>query len=210
MIRRVLTIAAVMAVIAVIACESSPPTPAYTSTVTRSEFEAAFPNHNNFYTYEGFASAAPANRRDAAAFMANIHHETGGLTIITEAPSRRSSYCDDSKAYGCPAGEDAYYGRGPIQLSWNYNYQTAGDVLSLDLLDNPSLIERDQTVAWRTTGWYWNTHVPSNADFGDTIRAINGPQECDGGNPAQVQSRVNAYLRITKLLGVSPGENLSC
>ena len=57
------------------------------------------------------------------AFLANIHHETGGLTVIEEAPSRRSVYCDGSKPYGCPAGRDAYFGRGPIQLSWNCELQ---------------------------------------------------------------------------------------
>jgi hypothetical protein len=46
--------------------------------------------------------------------------------------------------------------------------------------------------------------------FGETIRSINGSLECNGGNPAQVQSRINAYNRFTSILGVSPGGNLSC
>ncbi|MGW3202404.1 chitinase, partial [Streptomyces sp. NPDC001118] len=29
-------------------------------------------------------------------------------------------------------------------------------------------------------------------------------------NPAQVQSRVDAYQRFTQILGVAPGDNLSC
>jgi hypothetical protein len=46
--------------------------------------------------------------------------------------------------------------------------------------------------------------------FGETIRSINGSLECNGGNPAQVQSRVDAYNRFASILGVSPGGNLYC
>ncbi|NUT95902.1 MAG: chitinase, partial [Saccharothrix sp.] len=42
------------------------------------------------------------------------------------------------------------------------------------------------------------------------IRSINGSLECDGRNPAQVQSRVDAYQRFTGVLGVAPGANLYC
>jgi chitinase len=50
----------------------------------------------------------------------------------------------------------------------------------------------------------------NGAGFGETIRSINGSIECNGGNPAQVQSRVNAYLSFTSILGVPAGNNLSC
>jgi hypothetical protein len=46
--------------------------------------------------------------------------------------------------------------------------------------------------------------------FGETIRSINGSIECNGGNPAQVQSRVDKYTQITGILGVPTGDNLSC
>jgi Chitinase class I len=46
--------------------------------------------------------------------------------------------------------------------------------------------------------------------FGETIRSINGSLECNGGNPGQVQSRVNNYKRFVGILGVSAGSNLSC
>jgi hypothetical protein len=50
----------------------------------------------------------------------------------------------------------------------------------------------------------------NGAGFGETIRSINGSLECDGRNPAQVQSRIDNYERFTQLLGVEPGGNLSC
>ncbi|MGW2477027.1 chitinase, partial [Streptomyces sp. NPDC001665] len=118
-------------------------------------------------------------------------------------------------------GQAAYYGRGPIQLSWNFNYKAAGDALGIDLLHNPNLVQTDAAVAWKTGLWYWNTQsgpgtmtahnaMVNGAGFGETIRSINGSIECNGGNPAQVQSRINTYQTFTSLLGVPTGGNLSC
>jgi hypothetical protein len=50
----------------------------------------------------------------------------------------------------------------------------------------------------------------NGAGFGQTIRSINGSLECDGRNPAQVQSRVSTYQRFAQILGVDPGGNLYC
>ncbi|WP_329531093.1 ricin-type beta-trefoil lectin domain protein [Streptomyces sp. NBC_01450] len=202
--------------------------------VTEAQFNQMFPNRNSFYTYSGLTAALSAypgfantgsdtvKKQEAAAFLANVSHETGGLVYVVEQNTANyPTYCDWSRPYGCPAGQSAYYGRGPIQLSWNFNYKAAGDALGIDLLDNPWLVQNDASVAWKTGLWYWNTQTgpgtmtPHNAmvnsaGFGQTIRSINGSLECDGRNPAQVQSRVDAYQRFTALLGVSPGANLYC
>jgi hypothetical protein len=45
--------------------------------------------------------------------------------------------------------------------------------------------------------------------FGTTIRAINSI-ECNGGNTAEMQDRVNQYTRFAGVLGVSTGSNLTC
>jgi predicted chitinase len=163
-----------------------------------------------------------ARLREAAAYFANIAHETDGLRTVVEAdPANYDNYCDMSVPYGCPAGHAAYFGRGPVQLSWNYNYHAAGLALGLDLLADPGLVQRDEGVAWKTALWFWNTQAAGTSStahsailgrggFGETIRIINGALECDGQNPAEVQDRVDAYQRITTLLGVAPGENLRC
>jgi len=202
--------------------------------VTEAQFNQIFPNRNSFYTYSGLTAALSAypgfattgsdtvQKQEAAAFLANVDHETGGLVYVVEQnTSNYSHYCDASQPYGCPAGQSAYYGRGPIQLSWNFNYKAAGDALGIDLLDNPNLVQTDSAVSWKTGLWYWNnqsgpgTMTPHNAmvngaGFGETIRSINGSIECNGGNPAEVQDRVNDYLAITSVLGVPAGNNLSC
>jgi chitinase len=202
--------------------------------VTEAQFNQMFPSRNSFYTYGGLTAAMSAypgfansgtdtvKRQEAAAFLANVSHETGGLVYIVEQNTANyPHYCDASQSYGCPAGQSAYYGRGPIQLSWNFNYKAAGDALGIDLLHNPNLVQTDSAISWKTGLWYWNTQsgpgtmTPHNAmvnsaGFGETIRSINGSIECNGGNPAQVQSRVDAYQRFVSILGAPAGSNLYC
>ncbi|MFD5073419.1 chitinase [Streptomyces sp. NPDC058371] len=202
--------------------------------VSESQFNQMFPSRNSFYTYSGLTAALSAypgftttgsdtvKKQEAAAFLANVGHETGGLVYVVEQNTANyPHYCDTSRSYGCPAGNDKYYGRGPIQLSWNFNYKAAGDALGIDLLNNPDLVQNDAAVSWKTGLWYWNTQTgpgtmtPHNAmvnsaGFGETIRSINGSLECNGGNPTQVQSRIDNYQKFTQILGVDPGGNLSC
>ena len=202
--------------------------------VSEAQFNQMFPGRNSFYSYSGLTSAMSAfpafaktgsdtvQKQEAAAFLANVNHETGGLVYIVEQnTSNYPHYCDYSQPYGCPAGQAAYYGRGPIQLSWNFNYKAAGDALGINLLNDPWQVERDASVAWKTGLWYWMTQngpgtmtshnaMVNSRGFGETIRSINGSLECNGGNPGQVQSRVDAYQRFTQILGVDPGGNLYC
>ncbi|OLZ55864.1 glycoside hydrolase family 19 protein [Amycolatopsis keratiniphila] len=212
---------------------TNPPNPSG-FVVSEAQFNQMFPSRNPFYTYNGLVTALSAypafagtgsdtvKKQEAAAFLANVSHETGGLVhIVEQNEANYPHYCDTSQSYGCPAGNAAYYGRGPIQLSWNFNYKAAGDALGLPLLTNPWLVQNDAAVAWKTGIWYWMTQngpgtmTPHNAmvnsrGFGETIRSINGSIECNGGNPAQVQSRVNKYQQFTGILGVTPGGNLYC
>lgn len=211
-----------------------PPTDPGGFVVTEAQFNQMFPGRNSFYTYSGLVAAlsaypafaksgsATVQRQEAAAFLANVHHETGGLVhVVEQNTANYPHYCDPGQPYGCPAGQAAYYGRGPIQLSWNFNYNAAGNALNLPLLTNPWLVQTDAAVAWKTGIWYWMTQngpgtmtahnaMVGGAGFGETIRSINGSIECNGGNPAQVQSRVTKYQQFVGILGVSAGANLYC
>jgi hypothetical protein len=234
---RILAAAAAFAVAAVAGLAAVIPgtsASAATFPVSESQFQQMFPNRIPFYSYSGLIDAMtkfPAftgtggddvRKREAAAFLANINHESGGLVYVEELNEANwPHYCDTTQSYGCPAGQSAYHGRGPIQLSWNFNYKAAGDALGIDLLNNPDLVKNDSSVAWQTGLWYWMTQsgpgsmtphaaITGGSGFGETIRSINGALECNGGNPAQVQSRIDAYLQFTQILGVDPGGNLSC
>ncbi|MFB7887732.1 chitinase [Cellulosimicrobium cellulans] len=214
----------------------SPPAsgPAPTFVVTEQQFDAMFPERNPFYTYAGLVAATAAYpafattggdrvaRREAAAFLANVSHETHGLVHVVEVNTANyPHYCDPSQPYGCPAGQDAYYGRGPLQLSWNFNYRAAGEALGVDLLADPWLVEQDPTVAWQTALWYWNTQpgtasmtcheaIVGEHGFAETIRSINGPLECEGGNPRQMNNRVRLFRHYVEIVGTTTGDHLTC
>jgi chitodextrinase/predicted chitinase len=202
--------------------------------ISEAQFNQLFPNRNALYNYGGLVNAlsaysafahtgdASTQKREIAAFLANIDHETGGM-IYTEELNQAAwgTYCDRSQSYGCPAGQTAYHGRGPMQLSWNFNYKAAGDALGINLLNSPDLVKTDSAVAWKTGIWYWMTGtggagmtshaaMTNGSGFGSTIRAINGI-ECNGGHPDQMQSRVTKYQALVAALGtdVGPG-TLTC
>lgn len=193
--------------------------------LSRASFESMFPNRNPFYTYDGLVQSTliyPAfagsgsvddRKREVAAFLANVNHETGALVYIEEIA--KADYCGS----GCPcAPGKRYYGRGPIQISWNSNYCAASQAIFGDpevLRTDPDRVARDPQVAWATGLWFWNAtgcheKIVNGKDFGGTIQIINGPVECGGLRPDQVQDRINAYLNFCNLLGVDPGPKLSC
>jgi predicted chitinase len=220
----------------IMAAVAAPPASAAGSFIVgESQFEQMFPDRTNFYTYQGLTAALSSfpeftttginavRKREAAAFLANVSHETAGLKYIVEQnASNYSHYCDQSRPYGCPAGARAYYGRGPLQLSWNLNYKAAGDALHIDLLHNPDLLEKDAGVSWKTALWFWNsqtgagTTTPHDAmvdekGFGETIRSINGALECNGKNPDEMNDRINLYKKFLSILGTDLGNgNISC
>lgn len=214
-----------------------------------------------FYTYETFLQAAedhPAfvgtgsdddRKRELAAFFANIAHETNGgwpaapdgpyswgLCWVTEGGTIDSSlladYCAPSAEWPCAPGKK-YFGRGPIQLSYNYNYGQAGAALGIDLLSDPDKVANDPTTAFRTALWFWMTPqppkpschdvmtgkwTPSAEDqaggrmpgFGMTINIINGGLECGKPTPEEAANRVGYYEHFAQILGVDPGMNLTC
>ncbi len=198
--------------------------------VSEQLFNELFPGRNGFYTYQGLVDATKYypefagtgstddRKREAAAFLANVARETGELVYIEQIA--KDDYCQPSEACPCAPGKQ-YFGRGPIQISWNYNYCAAGRALGLDLVNNPESVAQSATIAWETGLWFWMTqsgagvqtphvNITTGAGFGETIRNINGGQECGGKWPEAVTSRVSFYQRFCTVLGVSPGDKQEC
>ena len=130
-----------------------------------------------------------------------------------DGAATNDAYCDQTKAaqYPC-ATEKKYFGRGPLQLSWNYNYGAAGKALNFDGLGNPDQVATNVDTAFKTAMWFWMTNVHSvmNQGFGATVKAINGALECNGKSQAQANSRIQFYRKYCSDFGVAPGNNLSC
>ena len=202
--------------------------------VSRQFYEAMFPNRNSLYSYDALVSATQKYlsfcnegsdvqcKREAAAFLANIAHETGELQHVEELNTANwPHYCDPANnTYPCVQGK-TYHGRGPIQLSWNYNYGACGAAIRKDLLNKPELVSTDSSISWLTALWFWMTpqgqenlrchDAIRNFGFGKTISIINGGLECGKGQVTpQAQHRIQLYEQFTRELDVTPGENLSC
>ena len=131
---------------------------------------------------------------------------------IEEIDGATHDYCDENNTeYPCVAGQN-YYGRGPLQLTWNYNYGAAGKSIGFDGLANPGIVATNAVTSFKTALWFWMTNVHSviGQGFGATIRAINGAVECNGGNTPAVNARVQYFRDFCSQLGVSPGDNLTC
>ncbi|KAG0619449.1 hypothetical protein M758_4G141100 [Ceratodon purpureus] len=222
----------------------SPPSPGGSglgAILTRSLYEQLFPRHIGFYSYDALIEAAKlfpqfgttgddgTKKREIAAYAAHATHETSGLTKINEDTSNPGGYCRVGDF--CP---QQYFGRGPLQLSWNYNYISCGSYLGLDLFNNPGLVATNNVISFKSSLWFWNKsggdgilpHIhdvltgnwrPSGADqaanrvpgFGVTINIINGGLECNKEN-AQANSRVELFKNFCRQLGVDPGSNLDC
>jgi predicted chitinase len=229
-------------------CSSTSPTPTPTPTptssggfahLTEAQFNSWFPNRSSFYTYSGFVGAlsyypafaksgnSTVDKREVAAFFANLSHESDYLRAVREYNTANwPHYCDVNWVKVTCASTSVnhqYFGRGPIQISWTSNYRNLSNAMGLgtQLVDNPELLATNSNIAWRSALWYWMTQVgphsmtPNHAmrnslGFGHTVRAINGALECDGKQPAKVQSRIDRYNMMTQTLGVTAGSTAGC
>ncbi|KAG2703638.1 hypothetical protein I3760_06G147500 [Carya illinoinensis] len=210
---------------------------------------------NGFYSYDAFLAAARSfpgfgttgdvdtRKREIAAFLGQTSHETTGgwetapggpfawgYCFITER--NKLDYCQPSAEWPCVQGKQ-YYGRGPIQLSWNYNYGQAGAALGYDLLNNPDLVATDPILSFKTAIWFWMTPqgnkpsshdviigkwVPSAADisarrfpgYGVITNIINGGLECGRGFDNRVANRIGFFTTYCDEFGISYGDNLDC
>lgn len=208
-----------------------------------------------FYTYDAFIAAAKSfpsfattgdtatRKREIAAFLGQTSHETtGGWASAPDGPyswgycylreQNPGSYCASDPNYPCASGRQ-YYGRGPIQLSWNYNYGRCGKAIGVDLLNNPDLVATDAVISFKTAFWFWMTPQspkpschnvitgswnPSGADsaagrargYGAITNIINGGLECGKGWNSKVEDRIGFFKRYCDILGVGYGNNLDC
>lgn len=204
---------------------------------------AAFP----LFAQEG---TDEVRKREIAAFLGQISHETtggggswcGGTSSPTSScfkwglcytkevgctNATCTSYNDPSNTtYPVVAGK-SYFGRGPIQLSWNVNYGQASAAIfgdKMTLLSNPDQVSTNGVVAFKTAIWFWMTAQapkPSAHDvmigktttatsggrdvgYGLVTNIINGGIECGtSANISKQDDRVNFFKNHAASLGVS-------
>jgi len=201
----------------------------------------------------GSEGSLAMRKREVAGFLAHIAQETtggwdtapGGRYVWglyfpeemgCDVAGKCAPYCAVVPEYPCVAGK-GYHGRGPIQLSYNYNYglfskQFLGD--KMILLNDPDKVKKDGVLAFSSGLWFWMTAQdpkPSchdalignwkptakdlacgrKAGFGVTINIVNGGVECHH-KPMKKKTfhRVETYKIFCKKLGTTTGANLNC
>ncbi|XP_073388762.1 endochitinase At2g43610-like [Physcomitrium patens] len=145
-----------------------------------------------------------------------VKHESQGLKQQYEQNCNiqcKQGYCDTTSPYPCSKTQEPYYfGRGPIQLFWNYNYGACGDYIGKRLLQVPGQISTNPVIAFQTAFWFWMTQGSHRfilaKSFSGTTRAINGGYSEEGRR--QMLSRVAYYKSFCTILGVDPGTDLEC
>jgi basic endochitinase B len=216
-----------------------------------------------FYSYEAFIAAAkrfPAflskgneetKKRELAAFLATMAHETGGgwddapggsfawgLYFLEEngCANGCANYSDTTKKIFPPLKGRSYHGRGPIQLSWNYNYAQFSKFYfgnQEKLLREPDLLSKDPVLCFTSAFWFWNTPQypkpscseimrgdwePERKDsianrlpgFGAVMNVINGGLECGPKASPRNKYRLDWYYYFCTFFGVAPGPNSTC
>lgn len=92
-----------------------------------------------------------------------------GLCFVEEAGG---SYCSPSSFYPCSPDRE-YKGRGPKQLSYNYNYGQFSEEFCGDktiLLDNPTWVATNPTLAWASSIWFWFSGGACNEGAGEICK----------------------------------------
>ncbi|XP_062079012.1 basic endochitinase-like [Humulus lupulus] len=225
--------------------------------ITPSLFEEILPRRNEcqtdgFYTYEAFITAARSfpgfgttgtletRKRELAAFFGITSSQTTGgspgdyskgYCYIQTTGNKNDPHCVQSEEWPCVPGQ-LYYGRGPIQITYNTNYGPAGQRLGLNLLSLPDLAEKNAVVSFQTAIWFWMTPqsdkipsshavfvgewTPTPADveanrlpgYGVIINLLTGGSQCNGSTYSN--DRPEFFRRCCDILDVSTGDNLDC
>ncbi|MGI5862173.1 MAG: LysM peptidoglycan-binding domain-containing protein [Myxococcales bacterium] len=132
-----------------------------------------------------------------AAFLAQLAHESCGLTAFEEFASGAAYEGRRDLGNTQPGDGRRYKGRGPIQLTGRYNYRAAGAALGIDLENNPERAA-DIDVGFRVAAWYWNSRNLNKYADARNFDAIT--YRINGGYNGKA-SRDAYYRRALQVLG---------
>jgi len=147
----------------------------------------------------------------------------GYCNRVVEPPA--ACACEDTlKSESAPLdgyipASKVFFGRGAIQLSWNYNYRAASEALTGDPMtfcEDPDLVATTPAYAWGAGVFFWmenlkeetTCHIEAlrNHDFGGTLNNINGGLECPayhgGWHGGAIKLRINRYCKASHALGL--------
>lgn len=149
------------------------------------------------------------NLRRAAAFIAQLAHESGQLRSMqelwgpTEAQKRYEPPGELARRLGNREKGDGfrYRGRGPIQLTGRANYAKFGQLLQIDLEGDPDQAATPQ-VGFQVAGLYWDRNGLNALADADDLDGIT--RRINGGTHGQQQRRRFYELALQVLAPVFP------
>ena len=141
-----------------------------------------------------------------AAFLAQIAHESGEFRWMeeiwgpTSAQKRYEPPNQEAKDLGNTQAGDGrrYKGRGPIQITGRNNYKRYGDMLGIDIVNNPEQAATPE-VGFRTAALYWKSNGLN--ELADEQKFITITKRINGGTNG-LEDRQKYYERAKQVLGV--------
>lgn len=126
-------------------------------------------------------------RARLSAFLAQVGTESGSFKWWREF-SRGKNDDGTDKPFG------NWYGRGPMQLTWEANYQNFQKWTGYKAHDNPEIVADDAQAGFHSAGWYWrngNGDLNTLADLAtwQSFREITGRVWGQAGPVAERDSR---------------------
>ncbi|OMH82722.1 Acidic endochitinase SP2 [Zancudomyces culisetae] len=158
---------------------------------------------------KGIQKGGISSAREVAMFLTHIMIESVGLSAKSE---HRCESTDCKKFYSTPNDlpGKVYFGRGYIQLTWEYNYRQASmDLYGDDRLSkNPETVATNEQVAWDVSFWFWKNIVRVDpgvqaGKFGASTNKINGALECRGEHTDKAKKRFQLYTKMLAIIDPS-------
>jgi len=130
------------------------------------------------------------------AFLAQLAHESGELRYMEEIASGAAYEGRKDLGNTQPGDGKRYKGRGPIQLTGRANYAKYGQLLGLDLVNDPT-VAATKEVGFRIAGQFWKLNglneLADQQEFKAITKRING-----GYNG--LDDRIKYYERAKKVI----------
>lgn len=112
-----------------------------------------------------------------AHFLAQVGHESGRLVYVRELATGDSYEGRKDLGNTEPGDGRKFRGRGLIQITGRANYQHYGDLMGLDLINNPTYLEVPPYAA-DSAALFWTEHncnaLADNDDLLHITKKING------------------------------------
>lgn len=139
------------------------------------------------------------------AFLAQLAHESGELRYMEEIASGAAYEGRANLGNTQPGDGKRFKGRGPIQLTGRANYKRYGDLLGLDLVNNPT-IAATKEVGFRIAGQYWKLNGLNELADEQQFKAIT--KKINGGYNG-LDDRIKYYERAKKVMSSDDAETAS-